>query len=103
MYKLSSVPGDIAGLLFQGHRVLASVPRRKGLHLGERGGVPHPLDGLPVGHDVHVLHLYLEIYGYIYTRYIYTPDIYTRYTQPDTRIYVYTPDIYTPDINTRSV
>ena len=55
-----SLPRYIARLLLYGNRFLAGVPGREGLHLGERGGVPHPLDRLPVGDDVHVLHLHLK-------------------------------------------
>jgi hypothetical protein len=54
------LPWNIASLLLQGYGRLAGLPGVEALHLGEGGGVPHPLDSLVVGHNPHVLALHLH-------------------------------------------
>ncbi len=46
-------------MLFDGNGRLTGLPGAECLHLGEGGGVPHPLDRLVVRHNPHVLSLHL--------------------------------------------
>ena len=49
------LPWNIAGLLLQRNCVCAVVPGQETVHLAQGGGLPHPLDGLPVRYNKHVL------------------------------------------------